>query len=193
MCLYADNMNGVVKDEPVTCYKIYVRHCGKYVSPFMGVEYSLKPGDEVVAEGEMKFSVGSCAMDRWVITRGAIHAYREKLKIIMVVGHDIQIKENGWWQRYLRAGDFDEVDRLMDDMVKTLNEKWVICEMEIPAKEEFWIGNSRDICARRMIFKREDRITKEYLLKTMHMWFMGCRYTDINTYLEWNKSKQELP
>ena len=83
--------------------------------------------------------------------------------------------------------DLNFLNVLLDDMLNKMNH-FCLCEMEIPAGERYWIGRMRengmiDICARRMIFKREIKFNKSELLEKLYQ---------LHTIYDWSPEEDEV-
>ena len=170
MCLITKNTKGYVSDRPKTCYKVYMKaDDGELVSYYMRAKCGLIEGDEVIAEGYGNIERVGTNSKNGSLGEGFIHALSLEYKLLRV--------DLGTWLLYrdvLRIlGEIVEIglDRALDNLLRVLDGLcW--CEMEIPAGERYWIGIDGDICAKRMIFKKDitprkkskllDMIIKEY-------------------------------
>lgn len=190
MCLRTDNLDGLKSDKPIICYKRYIRRYKKYVSPVMDMEYCLSPDDEVIAEGRVDPRPRSLTYGEWMIGIGAIHAYQRYERAVSTAMFNIKAGLLYEFESALRLEDFNGADRILDELIRELNESCVICKMEIPAGETYWEGNDNDICSRRLIFKEEIGFTEEILLNTLYAWASGCSYTVICEYLRHKKNKK---
>lgn len=204
MCLFTKNKDGYVSDKPIVCYKIYRRRPdGSVVSFYRSSVAHLNEGDEVVAEGVAKFNQYPRDLC-FKLGEGFIHGIEEKWMTLIVpvftfgkIG-DIALKlsftEN--------AGQIEYIDICLNDILKYLKDL-VLCEMEIPAGERYWIEEGRagmmaerDICARRMIFKKEFKINKKSeILNMISVIYSDCfredTYEVIGNIVEEYKAKGE--
>ena len=170
MCLYTNNKEGLVNTEPVTCYRVYRKGAnGVFMSPFQGTRYNLKEGDEVVAQGETEFKRGSDFGGCFKLGIGFIHAVREKNIIFFLflsMSEQIeQIVSEIFSMSKVRSTK--RIDKCLLEILAYLR-GLALCEMEIPAGERHWVEeyhtgkfSKSDICARRMIFKKEFQIDKK--------------------------------
>lgn len=202
MCLVTKNKDGYVSDKPITCYKIY-RRCsdGSVASFYMSSVVHLNEGDEVVAEGKAKFTRNT-SNNCFELGIGFIHAIEEKWMTLIVpvftfdkigsIALELSFTEN--------AEQIEYIDICLNVILEHLK-NLVLCEMEIPAGERYWIEEGRagmmaerDICARRMIFKKEFKIEKKSeILNMIRVIYSDCfredTYEVIGNIIEKYKAK----
>lgn len=153
MCLYTNNKEGMIAKEPITCYKVYRK--GKYgdmLSYYKEVKYNLKEGDEVVAEGDEVIGRDGLVPGWWKIGKGFIHALYFNFKLL-----EIGIEQFSLYRHIIgliKKGLDAELDEAIGELMSVLDTLYW-CEMEIPVGERYWTGSRDEICAKRMIFKRE--------------------------------------
>ena len=169
MCLYTAAKEGQMSKEPRSCYRFYERGSkGEMISPFMRTSYRLKEGDEVVAEG-IDVSDEVFGQSR-VLGEGYIHAFGKKFMILLTSFGEVWDKVMSvvgcFVESSLKELDYEELDEALNEVLNRLG-KLVLCEMEIPAGERYWVGINKDICARRMIFRKEIILKKSEILRLL--------------------------
>ena len=179
MCLITSEKNGWVAREPKVCYKVYNRDEDVYASPIVGVRYKLKPGDEVVAEGILTVREhGFFRQDGFMIMEGAIHAFKGFF-LALVAGLTSTGRAHHMVQclsAYIDREEWEFADKEMERIKQYINERFVVCLMEIPEGETYWMGNE-DICARRMIFREEVDLSWELLIDALILCCPHWNYT----------------
>ena len=163
MCLLTKNKEGIVSDEPKRCYKLY-RRCsdGRMTSFYTYKSYEMKEGNEIVAEGGGLMVNNQYNKESWYLEEGYIHAMEEEcflLTMPFMVSHNTA----SMIEKVIKCPgrDLEKIDKMLDDIKKDL-EEFYICEMEIPAGERYWVGTSGDVCARRMVFKKEIKLENKF-------------------------------
>ena len=153
MCLVTFNIEGEIAKAPVTCYKVYKKgEGGAMEAYYTGVKYELKEGDMVIAEGEEEIERDYTFLAVHEMGRGFIHALFEEAHLLRV-GSEV-------WSLYcsilriLRRKSNIGLDKSLDGLLGLLDGLYW-CEMEIPAGTRHWIGNKGDVCAKRMVFKKD--------------------------------------
>lgn len=194
MCLCTKNKDGRISDKPIKCYKVYKkRPDGGMESYFRADVINVKEGDEVVAQGEAKFREGLYKR-HFELGEGFIHAVEEKWMTLLI--SEVTIEQINLILNKLYIKDKDiirNIDSCLGKIIMHLMDLH-LCEMEIPAGERYWVGltypgfmTKRDICARKMIFKKEFEIDKKSELLNM-IWEECSDYCTNNT----NKMMREL-
>ena len=177
MCLFTKDKEGQVSDKPVVCYKYYIRRPGCLRSPYARVEYKIKPGDEVVAEGKAIFKKRpGDPVDYYSVSEGVIHGCRQVKNLYYCLFWRYDGKLFKMLRRVCDSDNFDSLDRKMDKYLEEISGKYALCEMEIPAGERYWIGKDGDVCARRMVYKRDVELTREMMAEravNQVTWFAG--------------------
>lgn len=170
MCLYAKNKDGYVSEEPIKCYKVYRRRSDGGMESFYRFNIvHLKEGDEVVAEGEAEFTRSPAYGNYFELGRGFIHAVKEKCITLLVPEFMCEQVQEIIRQIYTINKDHQIkcIDDSLCEIVRYLKGLH-LCEMEIPAGERYWVEEyyagmlgEGDVCAQRMIFKKEFEINKK--------------------------------
>lgn len=159
MCLITKNVEGEVSDKPVVCYKMYnIDVNGRFVSPFQGVCYNLKEGDEIIAgcSEEIKKSPNE---GYYGLGQGFIHATTERWMPVFVSG----LIHDNLGRLFQPNKDEQYVDETLGKIISYLTTCHMLCEMEIPAGERYWKEKDTDLLQRgirshRMIFRRDEQL-----------------------------------
>lgn len=198
MCLVTKNKEGLVSNEPVVCYKLYNKDReGRFVSPFRGICYNLKEGDEVIAEGLKEIKTNPCEV-YYDLGEGFIHATTERWMPLFLLGSTHYLIR-GVLENFLSLNLGKQcVDEELEETINYLAQHYRLCEMEIPTGERYWIEENiesfqRGICSNKMIFKREYKISKksELLSIAIKMFFNEVEKERIQKLIEKYKEKGE--
>lgn len=163
MCLTTRNGEGFVAKEPIKCYKYYriFRKKNVIYSSNRYVEYDFKTGMMIEAEEN---PVITDMGGMFTLGIGFIHAFREFDFACKKIYEGISESAFDAVRRQVIPGK-DYFMNLFDDLWNNETESYCICEMEIPAGEKYYMGKFGDICARRMILKKELTLDKIECLK----------------------------
>lgn len=174
MCLTTTNIQGEVSDKPIKCYKIYERLAdGVLTSYFVRMIYKIKKGDTVVAEDTERIED---VLKGYQLHNGFIHAMREKpLLLTCLVGmYGKASKLHMLMLQLLDGGNREvlepKIDRRLNEILDIVS-SIVLCEMEIPAGEKYWLGEDGDICAKKMILGEEFKVKKSELIMWIYTAF----------------------
>ena len=171
MCLTTKNKEGLVSDEAIKCYKVYLKgeEDGVIKSLVQGTEYCVKEGDVIEAEGRECMDMKDYETGPWTLGEGYIHAFRTRYGILPALSWNYgAIKAIMNNEGYLTQAERSTIERLLDILLCTIDSV-ILYEMEIPVGERYWIGVAGDICAKKMILAKEFKITKRSKLLELIM------------------------
>lgn len=165
MCLRQKELDGKIAKAPIKCYRFYVRMPGSEMikSPHQGTEYAFREGMMIEANGEQQIEMIDGA---WCFGGGFIHAFKELI--------DAQINAYSICGTLMRRkGDArSSIDEIIEDC-HLIVPYVCVCEMEIPAGVEYFVGDEGDICAKKMILKREIKLEAKNAIE-MFDFIYGC-------------------
>lgn len=168
--MFTFDKEGSVRMSPRPCYKIYRRSCkeGEMISPFTNTSYRLKEGDEIIADGvDTPNEVYAQACE---LGKGYIHALIKESNLLYSTLDNIRGKVGCVVSCFTGLSpngiDYKKLDEALNNLLYTLS-GFFLSELEIPAGERHWLGVHGDICARRMIFKKELKLTKSEILRRL--------------------------
>ena len=199
MCLTTTKIQGEGSDKPIKRYKRCERLVdGVLRSYFVRMIYKIKKGDAVVAEDTERIED---VLKGYQLHNGFIHAVREKpLLLTYIVGMWTKAsKLHGLMWQLLDGGNREvlesKIDRRLDEILEIVS-SIVLCEMEIPAGEKYWLGEDGDICAKKMILGEEFKVKKSELIMWIYTAFAFncCVYRKeevLEECLKWSEKYKE--